>query len=355
MRQLGSCTRSLAPGTMYFSGNTFDDLLRRVIEKLLKSKLRAEPNKGPVSDLVGVLLRLTNPRARLSLSERRGVIFGCLGEFLWYLSKTNSLRFIEYYLPRYKHSSDDGRTVFGGYGPRLFGMRGIDQIASVITLLKKHSDSRRAVVQLFDAGDLEPYRKDIPCTCTMQFLIRRRRLYMFTSMRSNDVYKGLPHDVFAFTMLQEMMARTLNVELGAYTHAVGSMHLYDDNREHAQQYLREGWQEKSIMPSMPTGDPWASMRHLMRIERSLRNGGAPDASHLKLHPYWQDLVRLLQIYRHYKDDKPRAISPILKQMSSKAYDLFIEQKKRKADTRTSTRRPKQLLLIPVDRRVPEED
>ena len=59
-------------------------------------------------------------------------------------------------------------------------------------------------------------------------------------MRSNDAFKGLPHDVFCFTMLQEIFARTLGVHVGVYKHAVGSLHLYDKDRQKANQYLKEG-------------------------------------------------------------------------------------------------------------------
>ena len=33
-------------------------------------------------------------------------------------------------------------------------------------------------------------------------------------MRSNDVFMGFPHDVFAFTMIQEILANDLGVKLG---------------------------------------------------------------------------------------------------------------------------------------------
>src|SRR5450759_4353018 len=129
---------------------------------------------------------------------------------------------------------------------------GIRQIDNVINLLKKKSESRQAVIQLFDASDIVEVHKDIPCTCTLQFLIRQRRLNMITNMRSNDAFLGLPHDIFAFTMLQEIIARTLGVEMGTYKHAVGSLHLYDKNRNSAQQFLDEGWQLSLIHISEPT-------------------------------------------------------------------------------------------------------
>jgi thymidylate synthase len=94
--------------------------------------------------------------------------------------------------------------VHGGYGPRLFRHRAGNQVQSAIEALKRGPSTRRAVVQIFDAEDVASRHKEVPCTCTLQFLVRRQRLHMLVSMRSNDAYKGLPHDVFCFTMLQEI-------------------------------------------------------------------------------------------------------------------------------------------------------
>ena len=97
---------------------------------------------------------------------------------------------------------------------------------------------------------------------------------MVTYMRSNDVFLGLSHDIFAFTMLQEMIAKKLNIELGKYRHSVGSLHLYDDQIDTALQYLNEGWQSTSLnsaMPPMPDGDPWKYMPALLKAEFDIRS------------------------------------------------------------------------------------
>src|ERR1035441_3699364 len=144
---------------MYIPADTLDDLLRRIFEKLLRSKNHINPTRGPARELTGVLLKITHPRARLSRTEKKGRLFSALGELLWYLAKTNDVRFVSYYVERYKKETDDGKTIWGGYGPRLFdmkriGLKGIDQLANVVELLKRSPDSRRAVVQLFDASDI---------------------------------------------------------------------------------------------------------------------------------------------------------------------------------------------------------
>lgn len=121
---------------MYIKRKTLDDLLRAVLSHLLKSKNRISPSRGEATESVGVLLEITDPRARLSLSETRCRFASCLGELLWYLAGTKNLSYISYYLSRYVNESEDGRTVYGGYGPRLFGGR-INQVGNVIRLLKK--------------------------------------------------------------------------------------------------------------------------------------------------------------------------------------------------------------------------
>jgi thymidylate synthase len=84
--------------TAFLSEVTLDDLMRSVIEEILNNGNEIKPTKGSAIEVTGVLLELTNPRARLSRTETRGKPFSCLGELCWYLAKTNDLGFISYNL-----------------------------------------------------------------------------------------------------------------------------------------------------------------------------------------------------------------------------------------------------------------
>ncbi len=216
-----------------FEANTLDDLLREILEHLLAMEDRVTATRseelGSFSEVIGASITLFNPRARLSRSESKGKVFSALGEFLWYMSGRNSLEFIKYYVPAYEKESTDGISVNSGYGDRLFDRFGIDQVDGVIQKAAKEDTTRQAVIQIFAAQDtLEP---SVPCTCTLQFLLRDKQLNLIVNMRSNDAYLGLAHDVFAFTMMQELIARHLGVDVGMYRHFVGSLHLYDAHRE----------------------------------------------------------------------------------------------------------------------------
>lgn len=330
---------------MYLKGNTLDDLLYRVLKKLLARKGRGvKATRGMTLEKTGVLLHLTSPRARLSRTVRRSQIFSCLGELSWYLSKSNSLRFITYYVAAYKDESSDGKTIAGAYGPRLFDFRGQDQISNVIELLRERENSRRAVIQIFDAADLKNTR-EVPCTCTIQFMIRQRKLHAITTMRSNDAYLGMPHDIFAFTMIQELMARSLGVELGSYKHAVGSLHLYEEHIEAAQAYIDDGLHETVQMPPMPLGDQFGSVKQFLSLESKIRRKKKVNLDKAEMDPYWKDLVRLLRIYRFFKDSDSRGMSRQMSKMFSKIYDQYIESKKRGVEMRTAVT-PVQRPLFP---------
>ena len=278
---------------MYVQSDTLDGLLRGVFETLLSEEKLITASRGDFKEVFGGCLHLTNPLARLSRSESKGKIYSALGEFLWYLSKENRLDFIDYYVPgRFQEESDDQVTVRSGYGERLQAWRGLNQLHNVVQLLQQHRTSRRATIQLFDATDIAERFASIPCTCTLQFLVRDDRLHMFVSMRSNDAYLGLPHDIFSFTMLQEMIARAIGVELGEYKHCAGSLHLYQTHFEAAEQYLKEGWQDPILMPAMPAGDPQAGIEWLQEAHPHHRRyfGCNPGQSWIGRRPWRLDYV-----------------------------------------------------------------
>jgi thymidylate synthase len=313
---------------MYIAAGTLDDLLRRVFRKILDHGRRIRPSRGPATELTAVSLHLTNPRARLSRSESRGRVFSALGELLWYLARSGDVKFISYYIPLYAESSDDGKTIHGAYGPRLFTLRGINQVANIIRLLRTRADSRRAVIQLFDAADVLKSYKDVPCTCTMQFMLRDGHLDMIASMRSNDAYLGLPHDVFTFTMLLELIARSVGVEVGGYHHVVGSLHLYDEHRKGARQYLREGWQATKPMPPMPLGQPWPSVDKVLKAERAIRQDKKMDA--MRLLPYWKDLLLLLRILRMERAGRPEVVAQLGRRMRTRVFAPYIFARQQRA-------------------------
>lgn len=326
---------------MYLKARTLDDLLLKVFQAILKSKVRLTATKGANSEVSGVCLELLQPRARLSRTEAKGTIYSCIGEFLWYASKSNDVSHMIYYLPKYTDYAEADGTVWGAYGPRIFGGEP-SQWETLVATLSAKSTSRQAVIQLFDRTDILEPHKDVPCTCTLQFLLRNGLLELVVHMRSNDAYWGLPHDVFAFTMLQEVLANQLGVKIGKYKHLVGSLHIYDKFRARIDRYLGEGVQSSSkAMPAMPAGDPWPHIRTLIEIEALLRieglaGVGAAMEKAGRLPAYWADFVRLLAIFALTREgderiERFRRVVELQNQMSDPYYKTYIRKRQKAAE------------------------
>lgn len=155
-----------------------------------------------------------------------------VGELLWYLSGSNRLKDISVFSKVWGRMSDDGETVNSAYGHRMLNRFGFNQIDYVVRALQQNPNSRQALIHIKDPVDYTQHpTKDVPCTVSLQYLIRDGKLHATTYMRSNDLWTGFPYDVFSFTCLQIMIAFALGVDIGTYTHIAASLHLYERDFE----------------------------------------------------------------------------------------------------------------------------
>ncbi len=306
------------------SEESLDDMMRAVFKQLLtgRGNFQVESSKGKSTEAFGALLELKNPRARLSRSFSKAKAFSPLGELFWYLSGSDSVDFIKHYIPNYPKMIKDEVKANGAYGPRIFGENAqakLDRKSEwdrVIRTLREREGSRNALIQIYDNSDAKPKNGDKPCTCTIQFAVRNGQLFMHTHMRSNDAFFGLPHDIFTFTMLQEMAARELGFGLGRYTHSVTSLHLYHDSAatedrpantstSGAEAYYREGFHDFSPMAEMPSGSPWPSIEKVKIAEQKIRTGKIDHTAPTDLDPYWRDFIELFRIHKIFEEMRKR--------------------------------------------------
>lgn len=282
---------------MIIEGRYLDEILRKLYDELSTSTDTFEASKGRGQDLLGPKVLLKDPRARISATVSRGKLISALAEFCWYMSGSASLDFIRFYIQDYPPTNVTG-SIEEAYGPRLIGTgefgRNYNQIERVIKRLREKPDTRRAAISIIEPSDLESGRNEAPCTIALQFIRRRERLHLVAMMRSNDAYLGFPHDVFCFTMIQELVARSLGIKVGEYHHFATSLHLYEHDVEKVSSYLNEGLQSPTFaMPKMPSGCQLENLGAFLKVEEMIRTGKIERASQIKLPEYWRDLALVL--------------------------------------------------------------
>ena len=215
---------------MWIEAETADELFSKVVSSLTPTN---SAGSNVTAEIINANICLKDP-TRNTMCEciRKMPIRYAVGELLWYNSRNNTAQSISTFSKFWKNISNDDGTVNSNYGHCIHDKFGFDQWDMVVDLLKKDKSTRQAILHIKEARDiLNNPTKDLNCTISLQFLIRNNKLDMITTMRSNDIWLGLPYDVFNFTCMQIQMAMTLGVEIGVYYHNVGSLHLYTKDVE----------------------------------------------------------------------------------------------------------------------------
>ena len=213
--------------TIIMEGNDIDTVWINWYNRLKCMNLNDTSRDGDIrGEQLNAITVIKDPTRNILKSDIRKLPMRyAIGEMLWYMSGSNKLKEIQKYTSGWDRMSDDGETVNSNYGYCIKEKYGFDQWEFVKCELDNNPNSRRAIIHIKEPSDLES--KDVNCTVCLQFFIREGKLYLTTYMRSNDLWMGFPYDVFQFTNMQILMSMELGLELGTYTHIVGSLHLYE--------------------------------------------------------------------------------------------------------------------------------
>lgn len=154
-------------------------------------------------------------------------------EAFWILSGDDTVTGITPWNARIAEFSDDGKTFFGAYGPKIAG-----QLDYVVRKLNEDPSSRQAGLTIWRENP--PQTKDMPCTVAIFARIIGSELNLHVFMRSSDAWLGLPYDTFNFSMLACLICCRLNadradpIEPGRLFLTAASSHLYEEHFEKAR-------------------------------------------------------------------------------------------------------------------------
>lgn len=201
----------------------------RDLQHIFKNGHRVSPRGMLVYEVLGYgsIINMNDPIIANPL-RKLGYKF-MAAEAAWILGGDDRVETIAPYSKAISQFSDDGDRFFGAYGPKVH-----QQLAYAVGALRDDNDSRQAVINIWRENPGQS--KDIPCTLSLQFMIRRGKLNCFATMRSSDLWLGHPYDIFnfsaaSFLILLLLRAEGLELELGDLYLMAGSKHLYAKNIE----------------------------------------------------------------------------------------------------------------------------
>lgn len=219
--------------------DTFDKIYFRKVEDILFNGSTRNVRGFNTLELLAsqIVVPMMDPILRLK-SRKLNYKF-MFAEALWIITGRNDVDFFTGVMENIKRFSDDGAYFNGAYGPKI-----VDQLPYITSCFKEDIFTRQAVINIW--REKPGKSKDIPCTLSLQFLIRenlekrsRLELDCVATMRSSDMYLGLPYDVFNFSALSLYVSKLLEktgctaqkITLGNLYLTAGSQHIYKENKE----------------------------------------------------------------------------------------------------------------------------
>ena len=299
---------AIAVGLPPIAADSAGELVRSAVRHTLENGHPVYGERGS-TEVLNQTLCQRNPRRRgITTTHSTFNPAVAVARLVWHLGADSDLDAIEFYEPRARLFSDDGKVLPGSNtGSRLLGGDGgPNQIRSLIARLVEDASSRRAMAVVWRPEDALRESRDIPCTVSLACHLREGQLLTTVSMRSNNALRLLPYNLFEFTMLAELISVEVNGELGPYWHSVLSLHVFDEDAESAERLSACEEPGGEAMPPMPGPAPLAEaarlVAHEARLRTAFREKRGPDlpkaveAAEADLHPYWLGLYAVLAVF-----------------------------------------------------------
>jgi len=205
-----------------YVGNEFGEVWRDLLGDIIDVGKRSSPRGSETKELLNVSIEVQSAQANILVNNSRDLNYRfMIAEWLWIQAGLNDVDILAQYNSQMRKFSDDGHILSGAYGPRL-----MPQIPYVLESLSK-PDSRQAVATIWTPSPTDS--RDIPCTISLQWLLRGGVLHCTANMRSSDVWLGLPYDFFTFSQITNYVAMRMDADIGSLTMNLASSHLYESH------------------------------------------------------------------------------------------------------------------------------
>jgi thymidylate synthase len=212
------------------------DLMQRILDQGVAQEDRT--GTGTLS-WFGAQMRFDLADGFPLLTTKKLHLRSIIVELLWFLRGDTNVRWLK---ERNVRIWDEWADESGDLGP-VYGKqwrdwesadgRHIDQIASLVDLIRRDPYSRRQIVTAWNPGEISKMAL-APCHCLFQTQVAGGRLHLQLYQRSADIFLGVPFNIASYALLTHMVAQVVGLEVGDFVHTLGDAHLYLNHLDQAR-------------------------------------------------------------------------------------------------------------------------
>lgn len=214
-----------------------------LLEKILKTGVEKHDRTGVgTRSVFGHQMRFDLAQGFPLLTTKKLFVKAIICELLWFLRGDTNVRWLQAQgVTIWDEWADEKGDLGPVYGAQWRSWRTpdggtIDQIADVVSQIKKNPDSRRLMVSAWNPADV-PNMALPPCHCLFQFYVADGKLSCQLYQRSADVFLGVPFNIASYALLTLMMAQVTGLKPGEFIHTLGDAHIYLNHMQQVQTQL----------------------------------------------------------------------------------------------------------------------
>lgn len=121
-----------------------------------------------------------------------------------------------------------------------------DLVNKLLNDLKNNKNSRRMIMNMYQYSDFEESDGLFPCAFETIWNVRGEYLDMILTQRSSDFATAWSINAFQYAMLQTMIATSVGLKPGKFTHMIGNLHVYDRHLKECEEMLKRTPSEKEV-------------------------------------------------------------------------------------------------------------
>jgi thymidylate synthase len=177
-------------------------------------------------------------------------------ELLWFLAGDTNVKYLnEHGVTIWDEWADERGELGPVYGRQWRSWSTpdggvIDQIANVVSAIRRNPDSRRLIVTAWNPADVDKMALP-PCHCLFQFYVAGGKLSCQLYQRSADVFLGVPFNIASYALLTMMVAQVTGLKPGDFVHSLGDAHLYSNHLDQARLQLTRPTRPLPVMKINP--------------------------------------------------------------------------------------------------------
>ena len=206
----------------------YHHFLRHVLDQGVKKDDRT--GTGTIS-VFGYQMRFDLSEGFPLLTTKKVHLKSVIHELLWFLQGSTNIKYLnENGVTIWNEWADERGELGPVYGKQWRsweapGGEEIDQIANVVSQIKRNPNSRRLIVSAWNPADVDKMALP-PCHTMFQFYVADGKLSCQLYQRSADIFLGVPFNIASYALFTMMIAQAGDLEAGDFIHTFGDAHIY---------------------------------------------------------------------------------------------------------------------------------